>query len=248
METWHENGRKRFRKYYRLGIEHGNQEIHYENGKIREVSEKVDGKYHGKFMGYYKEFKDGAIQKECHYIRGKLHGPFRGYYPSGFPMVTCTYDMDLLDGEWTRFFDQENTDTPPSVQEMGRYQSGIKQGDWSTYYPSGVLYTRGSYMDKKFRGEWTIYHPNGIIKQRGNYLSGLAQGEFSMYYESGKLKNKGMYQDDQKTGIWITYYESGKSMTEIPFVKGKRHGSARAYDEKGNVVESRYYEHGKITE
>jgi len=176
---------------------------------------------------------------------GSLTGPYFGFYPSGNPMIHCTYTNDRIDGKWIKYFDLAGADSLPVIMESGIYEIGERKGIWSSFYPSGEIYTEGQYNQKKLDGEWIIYHKNGNIKQTGMYKDGWATGEFNMFYPSGNIKNRGHYSQDKKMGIWTTYYESGNTMTTIPFQNGKRHGEARAYDEYGNLVETKLYEAGE---
>ena len=46
--------------------------------------------------------------------------------------------------------------------------------------------------------------------------------------------------------VKVGYYENGNVKYEIPFVKGKRHGVAKEYDENGNLIKETLYENGEL--
>ncbi len=100
----------------------------------------------------------------------------------------------------------------------------------------------------------------------------IRQGPSISFYASGCLKEQGLYEDDERTGVWIgwhddgtksnvvsyragafhglyiTFWPNGVRQTEIQFVNGKKHGTAKSWTDDGRPLSFKRFEHGTQTE
>ncbi len=81
-------------------------------------------------------------------------------------------------GEWVRLYDDGQ------VQHIANYPSG----KFISYYRSGELKSKGSYLDSQKSGKWVQYFKNGKLEYAGQYLNGDKVGEWGYFDESGNKK------------------------------------------------------------
>ena len=155
----------------------------------------------------------------------------------------------------TNVLAQTNTKTDPDgyntfyypngkVSSEGMYRNGKPDGYWKTYYPTGVLKSEGNRMNALLDSTWVFYTPTGDTLEIINYRLGKKSG-YSYQYETvternqvskNYLKTKELYLDDKKEGPSCYYYPSGKSRQVINYIKGKKQGASKEFDENGTVI------------
>ncbi|MGZ3732622.1 MAG: toxin-antitoxin system YwqK family antitoxin [Parachlamydiaceae bacterium] len=91
----------------------------------------------------------------------------------------------------------------------------------------------------------TTYHPNGELKQYLELVNGRAFGEYGVWYDSGRRKikaqviggNGDLYEGVENSWVFdevcYAYDEQGSLEAAIPYVKGKRNGTALYYHTNG---------------
>jgi hypothetical protein len=80
-----------------------------------------------------------------------------------------------------------------------RDKDGRKNGEYTMYYETGELYSKGKFKDDVLDGLSILYFKNGNKSSEFNYDKGILHGAFTLYYESGKIQENGEY----KNGIII---------------------------------------------
>ncbi len=109
------------------------------------------------------------------------------------------------------------------------------------YYDTGEIKSERNI----FSGLFKKYYKNGKLAYEGKYtLSRLPNGLHKIYLSDGSLSQTVLYKD----GIWVdekgipqdgiikTYYENGQVNIEDPYIRGKRHGIYRAFNEDGGLL------------
>lgn len=91
-----------------------------------------------------------------------------------------------------------------------------------TYYPSGKVESRLSFIDEILEGTSFWYYQNGNIKTEKDYINGVLSGSIKHYYENGLLKN------------------------EISVTKGMLDGYTKYYYSNGALKEIKTYDLGKL--
>ena len=89
------------------------------------------------------------------------------------------------------------------------YEGGIRNGDYSLFYPNGQLRETGKYRFGIKHGRWVSYHRNGNLHMEGEYQDGKKSGDFIVTSPSGTHVQKGPYFLDMKHGLWRSEYEAG---------------------------------------
>lgn len=93
----------------------------------------------------------------------------------------------------------------------------------------------------------TGYHPNGELKQYLELVNGRAYGQYGAWYENGTQKvcarviggNGDLYDGVENSwlfdGVCEAFSVEGCLEAEIPYIKGKREGTARYYHKNGCI-------------
>lgn len=155
-------GNKEFNK---LALENVKQIIAYEENPLANLPDEDKDEF-----GFRLELKTPDYIK---YVKHKHH---EEDFPNGQvrEMGWLTKNGNKV-GEWVRLYDDGQ------VQRIANYPSG----KFISYYRSGELKSKGSYLDSQKSGKWVQYFKNGKLEHVGEYLSGDKVGEWVYFDESG---------------------------------------------------------------
>ena len=121
---------------------------------------------------YYFSYKGGEIKR----VRGMVVGK-------------------ILDGDFSEL-DEDN-----NVLIAGRFDEGLKDGEWKKWYP------------------------NGELREVAHWNKGVQSGTFTAYSLSGELVQEGEYDEGKKHGVWkafdnetavVSYYDAGIKVDAAP--------------------------------
>jgi antitoxin component YwqK of YwqJK toxin-antitoxin module len=99
--------------------------------------------------------------------------------------------------------------------------NGIKFGRFQLYTDGDHLAISGELESNKNNGEWSYYYPSGRIESRGGFKDDIVVGKWIWYYEDGTIKEEGFYINGEREGKWVTYNENGIIQSQVTFKKGK---------------------------
>jgi hypothetical protein len=92
-------------------------------------------------------------------------------------------------------------------------------------YPKDIpnyIYLTGQYIDGIKNGEWTEFYPDGNKKELNTYRNGKLNGLHELYGdETLPITVKGRYNEDLKQGDWIQTSKSGHTIRVESFKDGK---------------------------
>lgn len=97
------------------------------------------------------------------------------------------------------------------IHLKGFYKNGLKQGEFTWYYPNGTIKSIGYYDQDKRIGIWRNYYQNGQISKEINYIDELAFLK-SFYLENGAQlvsEGEGVYMEE------IALYNNPKNLRKI---------------------------------
>lgn len=132
-----------------------------------------------------------------------------------------------------------------NLAESGTLQSGKKVGNWTEYYPNGLVKTVTSYVNGMKEGLRVELNNSGQMEKRMNYHEDLLHGEYKEFKYS-TLKEERFYQDGKLEGTVKIYYDNGKIMEEGAYKNGTRDGVSKWYDQEGNVTIEYEYKNGQL--
>ena len=99
--------------------------------------------------------------------------------------------------------------------------NGIKFGRFQLYTNGDHITISGELDNNKNTGEWTYYYPSGKIESRGGFKDDMLIGKWVWYYKDGTIKEEGFYIKGERDGKWVTYNENGIIQSQVTFEKGK---------------------------
>jgi len=74
------------------------------------------------------------------------------------------------------------------LESIGRYETGMKIGEWNYYYQNGKLEHLEIYNKyKRYSGEWKFYNEQGTLIKTETYTDGKETGDWKFYDEKGHL-------------------------------------------------------------
>jgi uncharacterized protein len=172
--------------------------------------------------------KRGSVQEEWSNENGIKSGLVKYYYETGELWKEVTFENNkeegkgieyAIDGRIISFFIFKNGFVY-NHERVNRYnENGKRTGIWQEYY--GI----------------------GQMKEEGNYTNGMRNGVFKYFERNGKLSLIQQYVDDVLVegenatalpDIRQEYYADGQLKTSGSYKNGKRHGTFRTYDPRGN--------------
>lgn len=96
-----------------------------------------------------------------------------------------------------------------------------QNGVVKTYFPTGKVESRVSFVKEILEGTSFWYYENGNLKTEKNYSNGKLTGISRNYYDSGLIKDETHYLDGVLNGIYKSYYENGGLNEIINYESGK---------------------------
>jgi len=66
-------------------------------------------------------------------------------------------------------------------------------------------------------GQWTAYFPNGIIRSRADYRAGKRNGPAEVFHDNGMSYYTGQYRDEVKVGTWLFFDPQGKELKRVTY-------------------------------
>ncbi|MEM6804757.1 MAG: toxin-antitoxin system YwqK family antitoxin [Bacteroidota bacterium] len=117
-------------------------------------------------------------------------------------------------------------------------EKGILEGTSFTYYKSGAVEKKRTFIDGQQSGLEQEFYPNGKLKAECNYAYGRVHGLRIEYYQSGDMKLKENWYYGHRKGIVMVYYP-GQKLRMYGIVDGDELGFAQRFDESGRLLTER---------
>ncbi len=87
------------------------------------------------------------------------------------------------------------------------------------YYKNRKIQVEGEYKNAQRNGKWTYYYESGIVWSDGFFKEGKSDGKRVTYFPNGKIRYEAHYKDDKRVGVWKFYDETGKLVRSVSFSK-----------------------------
>jgi antitoxin component YwqK of YwqJK toxin-antitoxin module len=170
--------------------------------------------------------------------------------------LTCPTQTSLQENELSYWcVDQDLSRVGPSaryykngqIAEEGAWRDNAPVGLWSYFKEDGALLAQLDMKDGD--GLWLSFHENGVKAAERTYQARVMVGLSLNWSEKGLLTARGAYRDGRMHGTFINYFESnGKVSWQAEYLDGVQHGSAKQYNEAGEVLSERIYYYGEQIE
>jgi uncharacterized protein len=198
-------------------------EINYKEGKkngIRKTFQNdetleenfVDDIKQGYTKWYY---PNGALKKKVFFADGREEGLGKEYSVDGTVITLTDYKKGYI-------LNSEN---------INRYRSGLKHGNWKLYFDDESLKEEGTYNYGKKDGYFKEYD------KKGNLVSIRKFNNDSEIYDAPELTSYEIRTD---------YYKNGKKKIVASYKDDVPEGVRREYDQQGNITKSYIFKSGII--
>lgn len=173
---------------------------------------------------------DGKVKSELRYTNDKLNGLCRWYYSNGNPSMEVVYNMNVLNGESTRWYENGK------IEEKANFVDNQYDGVVEEYNTFGKLVKKTSYKNGVLNGMFYQWYDNGKPFVEGEYLDGMMHGSWLMYYRDGSIGSSAVY--DRGTGVQKGYSEGGAYQNaEIQYKNNVKDGEEKHFNIDGSVSE-----------
>ena len=207
-KTWYEDETLLMQGTYIDGKEQGEWNNFWENGKLKNKATFKSGQLNGEWLSFYPKGTQKLIGK---YSNDMKVGEWQEFFDNGKPKDASTYKLfkkkskmdygimkdhvvmeSKLHGESISYSAKDFRKT-----EEGDYKEGLKDGEWTAYYPGGKT-------------------PAVVT----NYKKGELHGTLSQYSRRGKVLSEIQYKDGLKHGSFKIYDKRGRVLSEKKFEHG----------------------------
>lgn len=110
-----------------------------------------------------------------------------------------------------------------------------KQGNYTSFYPTGKKYEEANYVDDTLHGERKLYFESGALEVEEHYDMGNFISPYKRFFENGKIQQEGSYVNNVATGEWKKYYENGQLEEVVTLKDNEENGPFQEYYENGNL-------------
>lgn len=111
--------------------------------------------------------------------------PDREYYWfKGGAIHNSEYGMagELLQDEYLKFYHSNQ------LAEAGKYDNGLKEGYWKTWFKNGTLQSKTYWSDGQKDGGYLSYDQTGFLTEEGKYKNNKKHGRWINYISKDTLK------------------------------------------------------------
>tara|TARA_Y100001970_G_C13744348_1_gene607820 strand:- start:60 stop:524 length:465 start_codon:yes stop_codon:yes gene_type:complete len=118
---------------------------YYESGELKRIITHNNDNMTAEMTVYY---KDGALMGRASMIHEKLNGKAFGYHQNGNIAMVCNFVEDSFHGYAALYYDSK------IIKYEGSYNMGIIDGEWTAYMPDGdilreYIYNNGELLEVK---------------------------------------------------------------------------------------------------
>jgi antitoxin component YwqK of YwqJK toxin-antitoxin module len=215
-------------KTYEGGILHGETTYTFPH---QEIIQKREFYEQGQLVQEVQNYPNGIPQQQIVYS-SPAQRSLVGWYESGSPQCKEEYDGDLLvRGEYYNLYHQTE-----SVVDNGNGVRIRRDG-------YGQLLSKDDVCDGQMTAR-TTYHPNGAPESITPYVNGKIEGERKTFYPGGDPNTIELWTNNCQHGYTVIF-QNGERFSEMPYVRGQRHGIEKRYRDGQALVEEVSWECGQ---
>lgn len=183
-------------------------------------------------------YSNGKVNSVITMQHGKKNGRSRYYYSNGALQQESYFKDDVPEGSLRRW----RYDGILQLEEF--YEKGLKNGVATTWDEKGNKISQMTWRNDTLNGIAREWYANGVQKVGGSYVNGVYDGRWLWMSPEGKVVGEGMFKDGK--GEVTTFYLSGKRSSVTHFAGNEKDGREIAWDESGEVIMERTWDHGRI--
>lgn len=120
------------------------------------------------------------------------------------------YESGMRIGEW-KFYLSPLGQYTQTPDIIGNYENGVKQGKWEYLDSRSKVLLKGEFSDDLMNGIWKYYDKSDNLLAKGFFENGVRHGKWILYRGAQKMA-VGYYRDGEKIGTWVyDYYLKGNT-------------------------------------
>ena len=232
-------GTENINRYDKAHLKHGTWKYFYDDGTIRQEEHYI----HGKLNGDLKQFStSGKIIEKKHYEQGvpkkweplndSIMSEKKKYSPTGQLKYSGFFKHDSIPIGVHREYASDGSlsnvtiyDTNGIKKAVGIYDSlSRRTGEWTFYFPSGQISSKGHFRKNKRIGKWVFFYPNGDTEQVGTFKNNRINGIWKWYYHNEKLRRLEHYDMNVRNGLYFELSPQGDTITVGNYTDGEKNG------------------------
>ena len=216
----------------------GKIKLYYNNKKIEEESNWLNGKRNGFYKEYY---YDGNLKLEGLYKENKREGKFVKYYNIGKRKIEyeIEYDNNKKNGAVKWYFENGQ------LWEDSKWEDGYMVGHIIYYFEDGTPEIKCFYENGELHGMYEEWYDNGKKYCNLNYEHGDREGINKWYFDNGNLSQESYWLNDEKNGISKGYFYEGKLKYVYNRLNNNLNGNCKDYFENGKLSQESNWLEGK---
>lgn len=117
--------------------------------------------------------------------------------------INCNYDLIYKDG-------------------LTYLNNDLFTGDCESYYESGIIMNKQTYINGMDNGEWKYYFQNGKLETSAEFTNNKKSGQWRYYYDNGSLRQISYYKDGLKDSIWTRFNPDSTIIWKRKFINDKQ--------------------------
>lgn len=168
-------------------------------------------------------------------------GVWKKYYPNN----KIRYSGTFLNGKEIgvfKFYDDSSSQSPVIIKTFSDTSNQVLV---EFYTSTGILESKGYFIDKKREGQWIYYFKDGKKMSEEFYKDGKLEGKLINFYPNGKTTEVTIYKNGLKEGSSKKFSSDGVLIEDVTFSNGKPNGVAKYFELNGNLKEIGSYKDGK---
>ena len=190
---------------------------------------------------------------------GRREGTWKFSNIEGSHSYEGNYHNDKKEGEWNYYRNQK-------LLAKVYFRNDLPDSLWQSYYENGQLQGQVNFKDGKLNGAYRLYYDNGVVAKEASYRNDTSTSPLTVRYVNGAVRYTAEYKDgliynvpvlkdslDRQldrgtmkdgTGLLKRYDRYGSLYSEVEYLDGLKHGSAKLYY-KGKCIYWYNFEKGK---
>lgn len=109
------------------------------------------------------------------------------------------------------------------VESRTSFVKDILEGASYTYYENGFIKSEKNYSNGKLHGIAKNYHPNGLVKEEIHYRNGMLDGLFKSFYDNSGIKEVKNYSNGELISTRSISYDENYIAPLASYEEGKNH-------------------------
>lgn len=170
----------------------------YPSGKIKSITNYVDGEPKGLFLSYY---ENGIIQRQESDYRNIHNHTIVAFFEDG--------SLELISKAKNDEFESKAYYKTGKLKISRKGNNAKKNSVERSFYENGQLGIQKEIINGEQEGEQICYFEDGSIQYKVNYKNGKKEGGFVEYHKNGKLYVKANYSNGKIVGEQEKYDNEG---------------------------------------